>query len=308
MILLIITIVVFIYLFFKFKPKFQSKHLTFVAERFENMIELGEYLSSKNYYGKDEKIWWYESKNFESSSIIRDSHGYYWSVTKDNSLFYLTNEKGDNALFSLKVFTDTLDSKQNEIFVKVSFFLSADSRGDSLPFFEDYIIHHACYENGKDVSENDLEQCKYSLMEERYDYVNSNELNHNYDKIPVFEWFEDNVLFKHGNKLLDSRDLEDKNWFHHYSLSNANERGALSAIDKVNFEEDEDGPYLWWKTQSIPEKNGFIAYQDNRSNSFYVKKGSNLGVCVIYEGQALEDKRVELRLFFDGYFNIKVKL
>lgn len=258
-------------------------------------LDLNEYLQSNDYMSRKQYFFWKTDIENENSDIFQDSNGNLW-----NSELFLVGEDGEPLIINAKV----IDENSRHYNVQFSYFRGSSFLSDSVSGHASIFSCTACIDS--DAGEEDF----WLELDEAVLDFNSAVIYDNPDPLylkVLYEDFDDVYYFKHGNKLLDSRELEDKNWFHHYYLSYVDEEEALLATEKVDFENDEEGPYLWWKTHVIPEKTGFIAYQDNRSNSFYVKKGSNLGVCVIYEGQALEDKRVELRLFFDGYFNIKVK-
>lgn len=258
-------------------------------------LDLNKYLQSKDYMSRKQYFFWKTAVENQSGDVYQDTNGNFWDVD-------LNFVDGDGE--KIIIYAEIIDENKRHYNVRFSYFRGACISDDSVSGHASVLNYTPCIDNDSGEEDFWLEIDEAVLT---FEYaVIDNDSDPLYVKV-IHENFDDTYYFKHGNKLLDSRELEDKNWFHHYSLSNANDQEALSAIEKVDFEKDEDGPYLWWKTQAIPEKNGFIAYQDNRNNSFYVKKGSNLGVCAIYEGEALEDKRVELRLFFDGYFNIKVK-
>ncbi len=263
-------------------------------------VNVEEYLYSDDYYSKYTLLWWVYTKQVNESITIRTSQDVYWTV--DDTYMFRTNKNGSEMVSRIKFCKDDSDLLNQDVIFDLSYFISDDPRGGS-PEENHYLIN-GMYADGSDIESDKFidinDECEQLFHENKYLYV-SECLDGSSTSV------YDNVLFKHGNSLLNSRELEDKNWFHHYSLSYVDEEEGLSAIEKVYFENDEEGPYLWWRTKNIPEKSEHVAYQDNRRNSFYVKNGTNLGVCVVHDGKTLSDQRVELRLFFDGYFNIKVK-
>lgn len=258
-------------------------------------LNLNEYLQSKDYMPRKQYFFWKTGIENESGDIYQDSNGNFWDVDLN-----LVDESGEPII----IYAQIIDENSRHYNVQFSYFRGSSFLSDSVSGHASIFSCTACIDSDTGEEEFWLEldeavlDFNYAVIDDDSDPL--------YLKV-LYEDFDDVYYFKHENNLLDSRELENKNWFHHYSLSYVDEEEALLATEKVDFENDEEGPYLWWKTHVIPKKTGFIAYQDNRRNSFYVKKGSNLGLCVIYNGDALEDKRVELRLFFDGYFNIEVK-
>jgi Ca2+/Na+ antiporter len=258
-------------------------------------LDLNEYLKSKDYMSRKQYFFWKTGVENECGDVYQDSNGNFWDADLN-----LVDEGGERII----IYAEIIDENSQNYTVQFSYFRGSSFLGDSVSGHASIFSCTACIDSdtGEEGFWLELDE---AVLDFNYAVIDD-------DSDPLYlkvfhEDFDDVYYFKHGNNLLDSRELEDKNWFHHYSLRNIDERDVLSAIEKIDFENDEEGPYLWWITDSIAEKTGFITYQDNRRNSFYVKKGSNLGVCAIHDGEALEDKRVELRLFFDGYFNIKVK-
>lgn len=271
-------------------------------------VNIEEYLNSDDYYSKHTLLWWVHTKQVNQNVSLRTSEDLYWEV--NDSHMYRTNENGVDSMFRIKFCKDDNDLLNHDVNVHGKFFVSHDPRGGEPEEHHEFLEY--MYSDGSEI-ESDVWSEVYDVCNELFsdnnyvdDYDSLDEVS--CSSMSIYH-ISDIVLFKHGNELLDSRSLkEKKNWFSHYCLTHIYEEDeAYCFTYKVDYDDDEEGPYLWWRTKNIPEKSEHVAYQDNRRNSFYVKNGTNLGVCVVHDGKTLSDQRVELRLFFDGYFNIKVK-
>lgn len=121
------------------------------------------------------------------------------------------------------------------------------------------------------------------------------------------------ILFKHGNALIDSRKLSKSCWFKKYHVTTIDddlhsEFDALTilaegACGDTILDKDEM-PYLWWLTDNIPHKEGYIAFQDVHGNAFYVGDKKNVGEVVVYQGKPVVDEIIEIHIIFNGYFDI----
>ena len=271
-------------------------------------INLDEYLSGKEYLNLyDDYTPWHSCHWLCKNEIykIQDSSGCYWEAYSDDMLVPV-DKKGIPLEFKGLIVTEC----KNKIEVDISFSRSREPRtyyitGNLHPSnpisLGEQTINEIIQNHGYDDELDFLESCIGGYEGEDFSVK------------CITPGFEDVLaeyctidhkinLFKHGDKLLDGRDLTTECWFKTYHilpLQNDDEEPGIELYQ-------EDGmPYLWWVTEILPRKDGYKAFRDVYGNCFYVGKEKNIGICHIHNGVDVSNNPVTIEIDWDGYFKIE---
>lgn len=275
-----------------FKKQSTSSELSRVAHNaFQGKeIDIDDYLASNKYIERDVAYFWKVKRLDTETSTYQDSEGNYWSVSND--VITLCDDKGLPIGLSAHWIDDDVE-------YVIAFHYSL-TFGNTLEDLLDISSIERIDGDDCDIDTDDLK----TLITSNELFLIQDDLGNSYDELP-FNDREINV-FKHGHQLLDRRCLTDKCLFKAYALEYLD--AAPSIEETQNYFNEEplsvySGPYHWWSTDKVPAKKGSKAFEDNDGNVFYVSRKKNIGACHIRNGIPVEDKHVEIRVFWDGgYF------
>lgn len=276
----------------------------------EMFYGLDEYLEYENYLPRHAPFFW-EVKSNDSEQIFKDNCGNYWSEM--GSSIVLSDENGHyiEGKCSMRILIDQEKNvKGNLDFV---YHYMVESGVEVI-----YILYtHVTDENRVEISEHGIDLGDYNNicdvkneLEEQGIYISTNK-----SKCIELAPLNIPVLFKHGNTLLDGRNLDKGCWFKKYYVDTVDD-DLHTEFESLAINDGSEGasindtlskgevPYLWWLTNNIPHKEGYQAFQDVHGNAFYVGQEVNIGELFIHEGKKVYQPTY-IKIFFNGYFDVE---
>lgn len=270
---------------------------------------LDDYLSSERYMDKGSNFFW-EIEPTNYGKRYRDNCDNYWC--QSGTFLELTDENGQSisGKHSINIMIEPEKNIKGFLDIEYDYILDPDSC--EVKFIHQQIItdEHGIEITGLYYESYDVNELEDELRAEDK-YISTNK-----QKCIEVKPLSRPVLFKHGNALIDSRKLSKSCWFKKYHVTTIDddlhsEFDVLTILAEGTIGETILGkdamPYLWWLTDNIPHKEGYIAFQDVHGNAFYVGNKKNVGEVVVCQGKPVENENIEIHIIFNGYFNITAK-
>ena len=285
-------------------------------------VSLNDYLQSNKYIKKNQPFFWDSGSSPESGDLtdnISDNYGCHWRYEYDriSSYLYLVKPNGEYLNFDCTLQLKPEKQSEHPIELSITFQFAYTTDGYAIeevgdPYFKIQEIKQSSGNETNNTIQEDGSAFYWNnlLIKSCRDFYSfaCNEASMTSLDGPLGSG--EAVLFKHHNQLLNSKDLAKECWFRRYHTPSFASDNGVNAVNIANYQNPditltkEDMPYLWWLTNNIPHKEGYIAFQDVHGNAFYVGDKKNVGEVVVYQGKPVVDEIIEIHIIFNGYFDI----
>ncbi|MDG1720171.1 MAG: hypothetical protein P8I31_02850 [Bacteroidia bacterium] len=272
---------------------------------------LDDYLAYEYYIEKNSTFFW-EIESKDNDKLFRDNCANYWKQRGTSVVLSDENGCSIEGEYSIHILID--QEKNIKGYLNVDY----EYQIEPGPLECRFIVYHKITdEHGVEIAEHDVEFDTYYGLHELEQQLEEDEryISTNKHKCTEVEPLKTPVLFKHGHSLLDGRNLSEKCWFKKYHVTDIDD-DEYSEFDELTIYQpqniDDEGtaldrhemPYLWWLTNNIPHKDGYMAFQDVHGNAFYVGNKKNVGEVIVYKGKPVDNKKIVIDIIFNGYFDI----